>query len=95
MTGRAPAALPVLVALPDDGHVRLDATGTARAPRMVVPGTAVFTSHLPAAVPARLPMVYVRAGQRLAGMAADIARSPGDENTAAAFGTGGHGETSV
>lgn len=66
--------LPVLLALPDDGRVRLEAAPRGGAPRMIVPGTAVFTSHLPPAVQARLPLVHFRAGQRFA--LNDAARVP-------------------
>jgi len=56
--------IPVLAAIPDDNYVKLDAAGDARAPRMVVPGSAPFMNYLPPSVQRHLPMVhYSHSGQ--------------------------------
>lgn len=55
---RTLGAIPALVALPDDMQVTIDTAGGARAPRLLIPGTATFLNNLPPEVRERLPITY-------------------------------------
>lgn len=61
----AGATIPVLLGIPDDARVKVEARGSGQPPRLVVPGTAVFTNYFPEAVQRRLPLLHCTADGRL------------------------------
>ena len=63
----AAASIPVLIGIPDDAKVKVEPRGSAEPPRLVVPGTAVFTNYFPEAAQRRLPPVHWTADGRRSG----------------------------